>query len=324
MDGIVSSEIERRIDFPGGGMIAVRSAHHPDNLRGEGLDLAVLDEAAFMEGRVWPGIIRPMLATSRGDALFLSTPAGHNWFRELTKTGLKPDWQDEWQSFFYPTASSPLIAPDELGSIQRMTPAHIWDAEYRAHFSADSGAVFRGIRAALATDDYPGPRQDRMYVAGIDWGRSHDYTAIAVIDVTARRMVALERISQESFSAQRDRLQRICAIWNPSQIWAESNSFGAPNIEALQEEGLPIRAFATTAKSKAPLIEALALAIESRRIVLLDDPLLLSELGSYTAKPVSGGGFRYGARPGCHDDTVMATALAWHGVSRSGPRFDFA
>ena len=49
-------------------MIAVRSAHHPDNLRGEGLDLAVLDEAAYMQARVWHEIVRPMLTTTRGSA----------------------------------------------------------------------------------------------------------------------------------------------------------------------------------------------------------------------------------------------------------------
>ena len=73
---VAVSEDERRIDTGEGGMIAVRSTHHPDNLRGEGLDLAVLDEAAFMEPRVWPEIVRPMLATSRGSALMLSTPFG--------------------------------------------------------------------------------------------------------------------------------------------------------------------------------------------------------------------------------------------------------
>ena len=48
------SETERRIDFAEGGMIALRSAHNPDNLRGEGLDLKrylglspATDEAAF-------------------------------------------------------------------------------------------------------------------------------------------------------------------------------------------------------------------------------------------------------------------------------------
>ena len=38
LKGTCISETERRIDLAGGGMIAVRSAHHPDNLRGEGLD----------------------------------------------------------------------------------------------------------------------------------------------------------------------------------------------------------------------------------------------------------------------------------------------
>lgn len=324
MGGIAINEIERRIDFADGGMIAVRSAHHPDNLRGEGLDLAVLDEAAFMEKRVWPEIVRPMLATNRGAAVFLSTPFGQNWFRDLVLIGLNPDWQDEWQAFYFPTATSPLIAPEELSSIQRITPEHIWNAEYRAWFSEDSGQVFRGIRAAVATDSYPGPKSDRTFVAGVDWGRHHDYTAIAVIDAAEGRMVALERFRQIGFSAQRERLKQICELWRPAQIWAESNSFGSPNIEALQEEGLPMRAFTTTAKSKSPLIDSLALAIERRSIALLDDPVLLNELASYTLERLPGGGYRFGARPGMHDDTVMATALAWYGVERSGSRFDFA
>ncbi len=70
------SETERRIDFPEGGMIALRSAHNPDNLRGEGLDLVLLDEAAFMQSQVWAAVVRPMLVTTRGRALFLSTPNG--------------------------------------------------------------------------------------------------------------------------------------------------------------------------------------------------------------------------------------------------------
>ena len=112
--------------------------------------------------------------------------------------------------------------------------------------------------------------------------------------------------------------------WQPEQIWAEANSFGAPNIEALQEEGLPMRSFTTTSKSKSPLIESLALAIERRFIRLLDHPALLTELSSYSLERLPGGGYRYGAPAGMHDDTVMATALAWYGVEKSGPRFDFA
>jgi hypothetical protein len=36
-----------------------------------------------------------------------------------------------------------------------------------------------------------------------------------------------------------------------------------------------------------------------------------------------GGGYRYSAPSGAHDDTVIATALAWHGVKQGGVLFDF-
>ena len=324
MAGVAISESERRIDLAGGGMIAVRSAHHPDSLRGEGLDLAVLDEAAFMDARVWSQVLRPMLATTRGRALFLSTPWGRNWFYDLFRLGLDPEEQPTWQSFWFPTASNPMIAPEELEGIRRTTSEHIWNTEYRAQFSAEGGQVFRGIAAAINREPYAAPKADHRYVAGVDWGREHDYTVIVVIDVDERRMVAMDRFQRVDWSMQRARLQTMHQRWRMRQIWAEANSFGSPNIEALQQAGLPVRAFTTTSRSKSPLIESLALAIERRFLGLLDDPVLLGELASYGLERLPGGGYRYGAKQGHHDDTVMAAALAWHGVERSGLRFDFA
>lgn len=316
------SESERRIDLPGGGMIAVRSSHQPDYLRGEGLDLAILDEAAFMEARVWPEIIRPMLATSRGGAIFFSTPLGKNWFWEIYQVGLRGD-EDDWEAFHFATADNTMIHPDELEGIRRQTSEHIWKTEYLAHFSDESGAVFRGIRRAVRRPSSQTPQPAHRYVAGVDWGRSHDYTVMVVIDASERQMVALDRFNQVGWSLQRGRLRVMAETWQPQVIWAESNSFGAPNIEALQAEGLPMRSFLTTAKSKAPLIESLALAIERGKLGLLDDPVLLGELSSYGQAPLAGGGYRYSAPAGQHDDTVMATALAWHGVETGGLAFDF-
>ncbi len=323
MPGISVSESERRIDIAGGGMIAVRSAHHPDNLRGEGLDLAVLDEAAFMEPRVWPEILRPMLTTTRGGALFLSTPFGRNWFWEQYKIGLR-DEAAEWMSFQFTTANNPLIEREELESIRRQTTEQVWRSEYLAQFSDDSGQVFRGIRAAVVPGRVEAPETGHVYIAGVDWGRHYDYTVIVIIDATARRMVALDRFNNIGWRLQRGRLKAMAAHWRPLLIWAEANSIGAPNIEALQEEGLPMRSFLTTSKSKSPLIESLALAIERGFLGLLDDPALLGELANFSLERLPAGGYRYGAPRGSHDDTVIATALAWYGAENSGIGFDFA
>ena len=73
------NEEMRRLDVAGGGVIRVRSGRDPDGLRGAGLDLAVLDEAAYLHPDVWRAAIRPALADRR-EALFLSTPRGRNWF----------------------------------------------------------------------------------------------------------------------------------------------------------------------------------------------------------------------------------------------------
>lgn len=323
LTGIAISESERRIDIAGGGMIAVRSAHYPDNLRGEGLDLAVLDEAAFMGPRVWPEIVRPMLTTTRGSALFLSTPFGRNWFWDQFRLGLDKE-VEEWASFQFSTESNPLIKDAELESIRRGTTELVWQTEYQAQFRDDSGQVFRGIRAAVIPGRVEAPQVGHIYVAGVDWGRHHDYTVIAVIDATARRLVALDRFNNIGWRLQRGRLKAVAGHWRTQLIWAEANSIGAPNIEALQEEGLPMRSFLTTSKSKSPLIESLALAIERGLLGLLDEPVLLGELASFSLEQLPGGGYRYGAPPGGHDDTVIATALAWHGVANGGIGFDFA
>ena len=322
--GSAINNTERRIDLPSGGMIAVRSAHHPDNLRGEGLNLAVLDEAAFMDGRVWTEIVRPMLATTRGRALMLSTPFGRNWFYEVFSRGLDPSFQGEWRSFHYGTDTNPMIPPDELESIRRSASERIWRVEYLADFLDDSGQVFRGIRAAVDATPYGLPNPDHDYVAGVDWGRDPDFTVIVIIDATDRRMSALDRFNQVGWSLQRARLAAMAERWRPRQIWAEANSIGDPNIEALRAEGLPMRRFVTTSKSKSPLIESLALAIERRFLTLLNHPILLAELASYRLERLPGGGYRYGAGGGMHDDTVMAAALAWHGVEKSGPQLEFA
>jgi hypothetical protein len=106
-------------------------------------------------------------------------------------------------------------------------------------------------------------------------------------------------------------------------IWAEANSIGGPNIEALQAEGLPVNAFTTSASSKPTLIESLALAIERGELALLRDPVLLGELQAYTVERLPSGRFRYTAPPGAHDDTVIAAALAWYGVNHSGTSISF-
>ena len=317
------SETARRIDLPGGGLLAIRSTHIADNLRGEGLDFAVLDEAAFMNDQVWPEVLRPMLLERRGNALFLSSPNGHNWFWQLYQQGLEAG-QQRWQAFHFASRDNPLVAAQELAEIRAGTPERIFRAEYEAEFLAGEGALFQDLRATATAPPDAQPRPQGQYVAGVDWGLSRSYTAIVVLDEERHAVVAWDRFRRMSWTRQQARLQAMHARWGLRLIRAESNSMGSPNIEALQQAGLPLVSFQTTAPSKRALIDALALAIERKQIALLPDETMLNELASYRAQLLPGGGVRYGAPPGLHDDLVMALALAWHALQHGGRTLDFA
>lgn len=223
-----------------------------------------------------------------------------------------------YASFHFPTAANPLIAPEELAAIRRETPEYIWQSEYLAEFTDNLGQVFRGIREAATAPLQVTPDPDARYVVGMDWGKDYDYSALVTINANTRQVVAVERFNQVSWALQRGRLKALCDRWNPRVIYAEENSFGSPNIEALQREGFPVRAFKTSPGSKPALIDALSLAIERQHIALQPHEALLHELAAYRLQRLTSGGYSYSAPSGQHDDLVIALALAYYASQRSG------
>jgi hypothetical protein len=199
-----------------------------------------------------------------------------------------------------------------LADIRCNVTERIWRQEYEADILSDAGAVFRNLETACVLK--PAAPYTGAFAMGIDWGRSNDYTAIVLLDMKTRRQVLLDRFNEIGWTLQRGRLKALADAWRPQVIIAESNSIGAPNIEALQREGLPVQPFETTAASKPALIEGLALALEQGTLALLDDPVQKAELSAYELTRLPSGRYAYGAPAGLHDDTVIALALALHGL----------
>ena len=305
------------VNMPGGGSVQVRSADDPQSLRGEGLDLAVLDECTFMQEEAWREAIRPALSDRLGMALFISTPKGHNWFWKLWRMGQEKKGGD-WCSWRFLTRDNPYISPKEIEDARRDLPERTFRQEYEAEFLDDAGGVFRGV-ADAATLEPQEPQQGHQYVFGIDWAREADWTVIIVIDIATHSVVAMDRFNQIDYALQRQRLIALAERYRPTVIIAEANAMGQPIIEELQRDGLPVRAFITTNATKAEIIERLALAFERGDIRLLQNDVLVAELQAYTMERLRSGMVRYTAPEGMHDDCVMALALAWQGVVAGRP-----
>lgn len=299
--------------------LRVRSGANPDLLRGSGLDLAVLDEAAMMEENLWTHAIRPALSDKKGSALFLSSPRGKNWFHRMYLRGLDPAFPD-WKSWNYPSADGGRIDKEEVELAESELTSNTFRQEYGAEFIDEAGDVFRNVlaRATGIQHEYPPPGSRIIF--GIDFGRSKDFTAIAILDANTTTLLSMDRFNKIDWNAQRGRIIALNECWKPETIWAESNSIGTVNIEELRNSGLPMRSFHTNAASKPQAINALQLAFESdlQSITIYPDPVLIGELGAYQAIPGVGGGWRYSAPPGGHDDTVIALAIALYGARHSG------
>lgn len=304
---------DRLVILPGGGEIGIRSADNPDSLRGDSLNLVILDEAAFIKEEAWNEALRPALSDRKGRAIFISTPKGRNWFWRLWQQGQQG--HSDWQSWQLPTASNPYIDPAEIEAARLTLPEAIFNQEYLAQFVEDFAGVFRKV-AECATATELETKRGGQYVFGVDWGKHNDYTVISVIDIAAKKQVAMERFNQIDYHVQIGRLQALAQRFTPLAIIAETNAMGEPIIEQARRLGLPMRGFTTTNASKTRIIEDLALAFEQRQIAILPDVVQVGELQAFEMERLPGGAIRYGAPGGMHDDTVMALALAWHGASK--------
>lgn len=314
------SESERRLQIAGGGVIECWSMDSAgDSARGRKYARVVVDEAALVPEleHAWQATLRPMLADLRGGAWFLSTPRGMGDFKHLYDRGQDAERTD-WASWQMPTASNPYIAADEIEAARLDMSEAQFAQEFLAEFVQWEGAVFRRLREAATASTGATREANHVYVLGIDWGRSVDYTVFVVIDATTRTVVEIDRSNRADYSVQIGRLKALCARWRPAAGIAELNSIGQPVLEQVWREGMPIEGFTTTNASKAAIVEGLALALERGELSILNDPVLLAELQAFRAEPLPSGMMRYSAPAGQHDDCVMALALASLAAQRIG------
>lgn len=316
--GSIVNKSDRMVVFASGGIAQIRSADDPDSLRGEGLDQVVIDEAAIVQEVVWTEAIRPALTDKLGDALFLGTPKGLNWFWRLWEYA-KSSGDPTWQAFQFPTGNNPDISPEEIELAKSTEPLRIHRQELGAEFLQDGAGVFRGVTEAATSKHADHPVKGHEYIFGVDWGKHNDFTAVQVLDATEHALVAIDRFNEINYTLQSGRLHALYDKYRPSIIVAERNAAGEPIIERLLEDGLPVVPFTTTNVSKSSAIEALALAIETRELRILPDPVLIAELQAFESERLPSGLLRYAAPAGMHDDTVMALAMAWHGIGSSEP-----
>ena len=120
--------------------ISLKGAENYDSLRGVGLDFLVMDEFAMIDLAAWEEVLRPALSDKQGKALFISTPAGMNWAKDLYD--LAEQYPEEWAAFSFTSAEGGQIPLAEIEAAKRTLAEKQFRQEYMATWETYSGRVF--------------------------------------------------------------------------------------------------------------------------------------------------------------------------------------
>ena len=169
--------------------------------------------------------------------------------------------------------------------------------------------------------EYPDWDSNFILAADVALGVGQDYSCAVVLD-TDRQVIALYRDNYIDPSKFGDLLFYLGRYYNNALLTVESNSMGVATlsrltqmnyinlykqtkISAISKEEGQVPGFRTTQVTKPHIIGNLKNAVENDDIWIASK-VIIQELKDY----VSTESGRTEAAPGCHDDTVMAMAIA--------------
>lgn len=185
LPGVQINESELCLKLPNGARIWVCGADNPDALRGTYADGVVLDEYAQIKPDVFTEIVRPMLVSRQGWAVFMGTPKGQNAFYELFNHAQKQAQKepDLWWVGLFRADESGVISAQELAQIESQTPPFIFRQEYLCDFTASAENVLIPIDDVLRACARTYARTDLLgapKIIGVDPARFGDDRSVVI------------------------------------------------------------------------------------------------------------------------------------------------
>ena len=137
----------RFIELTNGSIIVGKSAESPKSLKGEQIDLLIIDECAFVPEVIFTEYLEPCTLDRKGRVLFISTPRGNNWFKKYYERGDQKETREKgWRSRACPTWDNPFMDKVWLASKKAETSPTIFRREYGGSFEDFEGQIWPMFR----------------------------------------------------------------------------------------------------------------------------------------------------------------------------------
>ena len=304
----------------GSRIIALPCSEHL--LRGYTADLIVVDEAAFLEDEVITDILFPMLATTGGRLILLSTPWGTgNFFHRAF-------CDPAWSTHRVESSQNPLIPEGFLEEQRRRMTRESYAMEYEARFvdAATSYFPMDLIRECVATylqfeslDDFrPGD-----YYGGLDLGKLQDNSVLAVVaGGDPVRLVYLKEFRLGTpYPEVIDDVVEVDRRLSLRRLLVDRSGIGEAVMDELRRKGVDTAEGATfTRPKKVEYMAYMKLMMQQGRFKMPYDQVLISQMNEQRYEYSPSGQIRFWHPPGSHDDQLWALALALWATKNNNER----
>jgi phage FluMu gp28-like protein len=297
----ISNESKLTLILPNGARIEFKSGEKPDNLYGDDVYAAVVDEASRMREESWYAL-RSTLTATKGKCKMIGNVKGKkNWFYKLgERARLGEDDYKFFKITAYDAAKEGILDIEEIEQAKRDLPEFVFKELYLAEPGDDNSNPFGldNIRKCYA------PLSSAIPIAfGIDLAKYTDWTVITGLDNT-NRVCYTERFQGDWMQTKQKIINAVGRI--PAHI--DATGVGDPIVEDLQRILPNIKGFKYTSQSKQQLMEGLVMEIQQHSIFFPEEPYGF-ELENFEYE-YTRTGVKYSAPSGMHDDAVNSIALA--------------
>jgi phage FluMu gp28-like protein len=300
-DFFISNESKLTLILPNGARIEFKSGEKPDNLYGDDVYAAVVDEASRMREESWYALRSTLTATKGKCKLIGNVKGKKNWFYKL---GERARLGEADYKFFkitaYDAAKEGILDVEEIEQAKRDLPEFVFKELYLAEPGDDNSNPFGldNIRKCYA------PISNGTPIAfGIDLAKYTDWTVITGLD-NMNRVCYTERFQGDWMQTK----QKIINVVGRIPAHIDATGVGDPIVEDLQRILPNIKGFKYTSQSKQQLMEGLVMEIQQHTIFFPEEPYGF-ELENFEYE-YTRTGVKYSAPSGMHDDAVNSIALA--------------
>jgi len=302
------NESKLTVKLPNGGIIRFKSGEKPDNLYGEDVYAAVLDEASRMKEGVWYAVISTMTKTEGPMRIIGNVKGRKNWFYRRCRQAQSnketdPLHYDYHKITAWDAVGAGVLKADIINMAQTDLSEHVFRELYLAEASDDGGNPFGLDWIEECTISRL--RDTRPVAWGWDLAKSVDWTVGIALDKN-RQMCRFLRFQKKPWRQTKRIIIKETGDTTPALV--DATGVGDPIVEELQAYAPNYEGFVFTAHSKQRLMETLANDIQAEEIAFTDEVKTELEIFEYSYNRTSG--VSYSAPEGYNDDMVCALALA--------------